>query len=112
MQGAHEESKANLIEGYWKVSQSNGKYIYWYLTNYMSTEDSFFTQDPHRTKWLRDPIQKEEIAEQRSKSRCNQLYLSLMVIAIILVEIKVTLALLSKYTNLQFYPKDGEKLKF
>jgi len=35
-----------------------------------------------------------------------------MMRAIIIVEIKVTLDLLSKYTNLQFYPKDGEKLRF
>lgn len=34
-----------------------------------------------------------------------------MVGAIILVEIKITLDLL-KYTKLQFYPKNGKKLRF
>lgn len=50
-------------------SQGNEKYTYWQWTNYMTTEDSLFTQDRHGTEWLRNLIQKEENVEQRSKSR-------------------------------------------
>lgn len=63
----------NLIESCWKVGQDDGKCTYWHLTDYMSTEDSLFTQDIHRTKWPWDLIQKEENTEQDYKSRHNQL---------------------------------------
>lgn len=73
MHGAYAGRTAHLIESCWKVGQSDGKYAYWYLRDYMSTEDSLFTQDRHTTKWLRDLIQKEESTEQSYKSRHNQL---------------------------------------
>lgn len=73
MHGAHVGSTANLIESRWKVGQGDRKCTYWFLTDYMSTEDSLFTQDRHSTNWLRDLIQKEENTEQSYKPRHNQL---------------------------------------
>lgn len=41
-----------------RPDSSNGKYTYWYLTDYMSTEDSLFSQDTTRYKVVEGPNSK------------------------------------------------------